>query len=439
MSGFFASLAAGFVQASRATQQAISELAAFPTEISCPNTECLKLLVVPESLWEWSCSYAHVNQGKDSICVQCGDKRPVLYYQTSALDCPHCQTKVAVPVSRASKHMATAVAQTKRAVQSTAKSAEDTYNELKSRPQEVLCACGDVVPVTAEAWESEEPTVFCKTCGVLCKVPPRVATIRLNQAAQSTKQAALSTKAATEEKIVHLKAAPSTFNCDKCNAHLHVPAARAWSCGQNECGTENLPEATKCISCDKANKVMVLCGNCDGVTVVPTNNLINSIRFAGLAAKQRLQAVQKAFNERQGPAAEKGPAVPPADTNQMEPDAHPEQEDEGVQPGEPGGAAVVGMEEVGEVFGADQGPEGQADVGKIEGETASVVEPFAYPEKVSERVVGEEEGERGEEEDDQVQKEDVEDLFSGLDMEQKTLTQAEKDRLMERTAINMDL
>ena len=108
-----------------------------------------------------------------------------------------------------------------------------------------------------------------------------------------TKQAATDSKKAAKDKYQHWQSKPEQFNCQKCNALLLVPPPQEWVCPIAGCGLTNTPDQASCVSCKQKRKAKVMCGVCENITDIPTNNFLNSVRSTKL---QTAQGIKTAFS-----------------------------------------------------------------------------------------------------------------------------------------------
>jgi len=109
------------------------------------------------------------------------------------------------------------------------------------------------------------------------------------QQAKLQKKFVEQTAVSAKETYSHLKSKPSQFNCENCNSLLAVPAIPAWKCSISECGLVNDGSVEMCGKCGQprvAEEVKVMCGVCNKVTRVPSNNLINKFK-AGVKEMDR--------------------------------------------------------------------------------------------------------------------------------------------------------
>jgi len=217
----------------------------------------------------------------------------------------------------------------KSAASSVAKSAENAINDLKATPKTIECAtegCGVIIDVPASifdwtcgnlnckksnatenkncsACKAEPPAVLglnpyvtCPKCKAQTCVPSSNASKHLKSAAKKTKEAAIKVKNEAQSTYVHLKAAPSQFNCQHCSTLLAVPARADWKCPRGECKADNSGESNTCHGCgveqESSGPVMVQCGACKKATTVPKSNFANKVKTG---AKDMSKSAKKVY------------------------------------------------------------------------------------------------------------------------------------------------
>lgn len=302
------------------TKQTYNTLTSRPTSVTCGVEGCGTVIPVPAELWAWTCSAGHPNAdgAAGAKCDQCEAKREVA--PAPSVTCEKCQATTLVASTVAGNYATDAVAITKKAAKDTAEYSKQTYNELKSRPETILCPhCKTVSAIPAELWDwtcedghankgdvttcsqcpktrQQNPQVSCPGCQAVLTVPTTVAGVKLNVAVADTKKAANQAATATKEQINHWKSTPEEFNCQKCNAKLMVPPPQEWMCQTAGCGCTNTPDKSECESCKSTYKPQVMCGVCMTVTDIPHNNFMNSVRSTKLSTKQAYQDAKKTAN-----------------------------------------------------------------------------------------------------------------------------------------------
>jgi len=221
-----------------------NELKATPKKIKCSGANCVVELDVPSNIFDWVCSSENcrkLNTRESNECVNCKAIRTKVLNPT--IQCPKCGTNTIVPSSNASKHLQTASKNTKEFVVKTAKSAKETYNNLKSAPSEFNCEhCTSLLAVPpSDPWlcprnecahqnadgcdyelcakcnvKRDVPVrqVMCGVCQLVTKVP---STNFANKVKVNLKELDRSTK-----KIYYDLAGKNYIVCPRCSAPLKL-------------------------------------------------------------------------------------------------------------------------------------------------------------------------------------------------------------------------
>jgi len=222
----------------------------------------------------------------------------------------------------------------KSAATSVANSAQAAVADLKAPPKTIECStegCGVIitVPPTLFDWVcvnetckktnspsnkicsdckaepprvlSLNPFVTCPKCKAHTIVPSSNASKHIQSAAKKTKEVAIKVKNETKATYVHLKSAPSQFNCEHCSTLLAVPQRQDWKCPRGECLKENSGETNVCAGCgveqDLPPVSMVMCGACHKATSVPKSNFANKVKTG---AKDVSKSAKKVYYDLAG-------------------------------------------------------------------------------------------------------------------------------------------
>lgn len=321
----FFSKAASFAKTAAKTavdtsKKVYSDLSARPTTVKCGTPECGTIVAIPAAVWAWSCVGCATHNADGAKCEACGADRPAESTKPS-VTCEKCMKQTDIPSTVAGSYANTAVVVVKQAASDTAEYTKKTYNEMKARPEMIMCTnkeCRAVLSVPLQLWawtcldghanppgvdacatagcshkRVANPVVACPHCATQIKVPSTVAGVKVQTAADATKKAAQDAATTAKDTYTHYTSKPEQFNCLKCNAKLMVPPPQMWMCQTAGCGTENPPDIASCTACKQKVKPKVMCGVCNQITDIPESNFMNSVKSTTLSAQKGLQDAKK--------------------------------------------------------------------------------------------------------------------------------------------------